>query len=334
MPLISVIVPVYNVEPYIRRCIDSILSQTFTDFELILVDDGSPDNCPAICDEYAKKDSRVHVIHQENRGLSAARNAGLDRMTGEYVTFVDPDDFVHPQYIEFLYQAVIDTGLRIAICDLLITDSNKNAFCAELLLFSPDHFRVWSFHQIFKTKDPRFYSCGGKLIHRGLIQGLRFNHELKNGEDTLFFAEICENDNNGRVAVLSNSLYYYYQREGSAAKNSGTPEMLHFCRIWLQQLQLSNRDEIYLHNVLKWYLSLRYQSIYIYADKETSKECKTRLIQLRPRLLNTKIYGFVEKMAYLAFVCFPYFDKLHRVIRDPSLLQWEKNERRKRRNER
>lgn len=97
MPTISIIVPVYNVEAYLCRCIDSILAQTFTDFELILVDDGSPDNCSSICDEYAKKDSRIVVVHKENGGLSDARNTGLDIAKGEYIGFVDSDDFIHPQ---------------------------------------------------------------------------------------------------------------------------------------------------------------------------------------------------------------------------------------------
>ena len=94
---ISVIVPIYNVENYIHRCIDSILAQTFTDFELILVDDGSPDNCGKICDEYAKKDSRINVIHKENGGLSSARNAGLDIASGDYIVFVDSDDYVEKE---------------------------------------------------------------------------------------------------------------------------------------------------------------------------------------------------------------------------------------------
>ena len=98
MPEISVIVPVYNVEEYLRPCIDSILEQTFTDFELILVDDGSPDRCGEICDEYEQIDKRIRVIHQENGGLSAARNAGLDVMSGEYVTFIDSDDLVDKKF--------------------------------------------------------------------------------------------------------------------------------------------------------------------------------------------------------------------------------------------
>ena len=120
MPQITVIVPVYKVEPYLRRCVDSILNQSFTDFELVLVDDGSPDGCGAICDEYAAADSRVHVIHQENGGLSAARNAGIDRAfadsDSEWLAFVDSDDWVHPQYLALLHAAALENHTAISIC--------------------------------------------------------------------------------------------------------------------------------------------------------------------------------------------------------------------------
>ena len=120
MSIISVIVPVYNVEPYLNRCVDSILEQTFTDFELILVDDGSPDNCPAICDEYARKDSRIHVIHQKNGGLSDARNAGIDWVVAnsdsQWISFVDSDDWVHPMYLFTLLSAVKTTNTYVSVC--------------------------------------------------------------------------------------------------------------------------------------------------------------------------------------------------------------------------
>ena len=105
-PIISVIVPVYNVEPYLTRCLDSILVQTFSDFELLLVDDGSSDCCGAICDTYAQKDSRVRVYHQTNAGVSHARNTGLDHARGQYVVFVDSDDYVLPGYLHSLYEDV------------------------------------------------------------------------------------------------------------------------------------------------------------------------------------------------------------------------------------
>ena len=114
-PLISVIVPVYRVEEYLERCVKSILSQTYKNLEVILVDDGSPDQCPAICDACAEKDVRVKVIHQENKGLSGARNAGIDAASGEYLAFVDSVDYVSPHFIEELYQLLQDTGCAIVI---------------------------------------------------------------------------------------------------------------------------------------------------------------------------------------------------------------------------
>ena len=116
-PLLSIIVPVYKVENYLPKCMDSILAQTFTDFELILVDDGSPDNCPALCDAAAAKDARIRVIHQKNGGLSAARNAGLDAARGAWIGFVDSDDYIAPEMYEALYQAVQSTGADLALCD-------------------------------------------------------------------------------------------------------------------------------------------------------------------------------------------------------------------------
>lgn len=118
MPRISVIVPVYNVEQYLPACVDSILGQTFEDFELLLVDDGSPDNCGAICDEYAQKDPRVRVIHQANQGLSGARNAAMDVARGEFLTFIDSDDVVSRDYLAVLLHAAEKEQADIAVCGL------------------------------------------------------------------------------------------------------------------------------------------------------------------------------------------------------------------------
>lgn len=113
--MISVIIPIYNVEKYLRRCVDSVLAQTYRDLEVFLVDDGSPDNCGAICDEYAQTDNRIIVIHKENGGLSDARNAALDKMSGEYVTFVDSDDYIAVDALESMLDSLIRTGSDIAV---------------------------------------------------------------------------------------------------------------------------------------------------------------------------------------------------------------------------
>ena len=115
-PLISVIVPVYKVEPYLRKCVDSILAQTYKNLEIILVDDGSPDNCPAICDEYAEKDPRVTVLHKENGGQASARNRGLDICLGDYIAFVDSDDYIEPDMYSDMLEKLIETGSDMALC--------------------------------------------------------------------------------------------------------------------------------------------------------------------------------------------------------------------------
>ena len=119
-PLLSVIVPVYRVETYLPKCLDSLVGQTYADLEIILVDDGSPDRSGAICDEYAARDSRIVVIHQENRGASQARNAGLDRATGEFVAFVDSDDYLDFSMYENLMKAVVEYDADIVISDFFV----------------------------------------------------------------------------------------------------------------------------------------------------------------------------------------------------------------------
>ena len=116
MPAISVIVPIFNVENYVRKCVDSILNQTFSDIEIILVDDGSTDASGRICDEYLSKDDRIRVIHKENGGLSDARNAGLDMCTGEYIGFVDGDDYIDGDMYELLYKNLIQYDADISMC--------------------------------------------------------------------------------------------------------------------------------------------------------------------------------------------------------------------------
>ena len=125
MPEVSVIVPVHKVEEYLCDCVDSILAQSFNDFELILVDDGSPDNCSIICDEYAEKDNRIVVIHQKNGGLSAARNAGIDISKGKYITFIDSDDLVSNTYLDTLYRGIIDNECDISVCQYVLF-KNRN----------------------------------------------------------------------------------------------------------------------------------------------------------------------------------------------------------------
>lgn len=208
MPEISVIVPVYKVEPYLRRCVDSILAQTFSDIEVILVDDGSPDGCPAICDEYAWLDKRVKVIHQKNGGLSAARNAGLDwvfaNSDSQWISFVDSDDWVHPRFLEYLHRAATENKVRISVCD----------YCRESIYEEPknnveyDTLKVTSL-QLYQhlEKSLLFTVVWNKLYYKSLFEKIRFPVG-KISEDTFVSYRLmykCP-----QITFIKHSLYFYY----------------------------------------------------------------------------------------------------------------------------
>ena len=173
---LSIIVPVYKVEPYLRRCVDSILAQTFRDFEVILVDDGSPDNCGAICDEYAAKDARVKVLHKANGGLSDARNAGLDIAQGEYIGFVDSDDYIAPDMYETLLDLAKRTDADIsAVGYIEVTSEESIVNCVRLVSTESIYQREQFLDNYFPENRWRFMaSACNKLYKRGLFNEIRF----------------------------------------------------------------------------------------------------------------------------------------------------------------
>ena len=132
MPLISVVLPIYNIESYLDRCMEAVLNQTYSNLEILMVDDGSPDGCPQICDRYAEQDSRVRALHKENGGLSDARNYGIARARGEYITCIDPDDYVDPDYVEYLYRLIDKYETRMSICQHVTEYDNGSVdLCAD-----------------------------------------------------------------------------------------------------------------------------------------------------------------------------------------------------------
>ena len=213
MAQVSIIVPVYQVEKYLRQCIDSILAQTFTDFELILVDDGSKDQSGTICDEYAGIDGRVRVIHKENGGLSDARNAGLEQAAGEYFMFVDSDDYIAPTMIERLYNSIQSESADIAACNFCYVFDKK-----EKKDFSTDiKAEVLRGKEIFYyRKNDRSYGfwtvAWNKLYKSETFRNVRFRfgkyHEDEFWANDIYQLEI-------RVATIPECLYYYRQRDNS-----------------------------------------------------------------------------------------------------------------------
>ena len=213
--LVSVIVPVYKVEKYLNRCVESIVSQKYSNLEIILVDDGSPDGCPRMCDEWAKKDGRIIVIHKENGGLSDARNAGIKKAKGEYLCFVDSDDYIMPTMISDLLIAVKENGVKLAIANFsCINEDGKRRFEKNQSPIIDGVYEAKELLPLFYQGLGWFYIVAwNKLYHRSLFENLLFPVG-KIHEDEYVAAQIIWNA--GTIACIKNEEYcYIYQRSGS-----------------------------------------------------------------------------------------------------------------------
>lgn len=209
-PKVSVIVPVYRVEKYLHRCVDSILQQTYSNLEVILVDDGSPDRCGIICDDYADKDSRILVIHQENLGISMARNKGLDVSTGEFISFVDSDDYIHHKMIEIMMNNLIEDSADVCICGRHRFPSDS--FVNEELLFKnfQEEKRIFTKDEalIHLFTDMSFirYALWDKIYKKNIYENIFFpeGKYYEDGAITFRLLSKCE-----KISYISDPFYYY-----------------------------------------------------------------------------------------------------------------------------
>lgn len=205
--VVSIIVPVYNAEKYLSRCIDSILAQCFTDFELLLIDDGSKDGSGKICDEYAEKDKRVKVFHKVNGGVSSARNLGLDKSEGKYITFVDADDYLLPE--------TITERLLAGNYDLIQIPRNNGSFMKtyshDVVCKSSESFREFIYRNYY-------FECWGRFYKRKLIGAVRFPENLKVGEDLMFFLRLYREVSS--FELLSTGGGYHYSFVPTSAMQS------------------------------------------------------------------------------------------------------------------
>lgn len=236
--LVSVIVPIYKVEKYIDRCIKSIVNQTYHNIEIILVDDGSPDNCPTICNNWEKKDSRIKVIHKLNGGLSDARNLGLNMANGAYISFVDSDDFVAPDFIETMITDIKNYNAQIACIGYLefqdtkdiITETNENTITEY------DHFNA--IKELFSSDTFCNYAWN-KLYLKELFNNITFpiGKKMEDLGTTYLLMEKCE-----RITYNTKKLYYYYQRNDSLLHRIDN-------QFYIDKFKLSVNRYIHLKNI-------------------------------------------------------------------------------------
>lgn len=232
MALISVIVPVYQVEAFLPRCVNSILGQSFGDFELILVDDGSPDSCGALCEEFARQDSRVHVIHQENGGLSAARNTGIDwafaNSESQWLTFVDSDDWLHPQTLEVLLKAAEDSHAAVSVCGYQETTGENPPVDVAQLCAS-----VWTPKDFYLQQTKNFTVAWGKLYRKECFEQLRYPVGKIHEDEFVTYRVLFARE---KLAVVFQPLYAYFVNPTGITRKPWSPRRLHAWEAYEQQL--------------------------------------------------------------------------------------------------
>lgn len=304
MAKISIIIPVYKVEQYLDRCVESVVKQTYENIEIILVDDGSPDNCPVLCDAWAAKDSRIKVIHKENAGVSAARNSGMEIATGEYIGFVDSDDYIEPEMFENLAAGITQSSSDLAVSGFIKyekpvsaeTEYDCTAADAQVMLFGSDYYEGYIWNKLYSAKVIK-------------DNGIRFDTALRMCEDTLFnfdYLKCIE-----KVHICSYIGYYYYTRDDSVMRMK--PFQNDYDMVGLIDKFISGSDsEREREQIVIWANKYWIKAIDDHIVLKNGKEyCETSIARIKENrkiLLNSAIVPKVEKLftLFLSYFKLPY----------------------------
>lgn len=318
MERISVIVPVYNTEKYLSRCLESIVNNNYRELEIVCINDGSSDNSLAILKEYQKQDSRIIVLDTPNSGVSAARNMGLDYATGDYIAFVDSDDWVHKEYFRILlhYQKKYESD--ITMCNYI-----KTIDYIDDVPFQLQEDKAMDVESLIKNQDCKTY-VWGRLYKRSYIATCRFEKDISLSEDKIFNIDcFCQWDRT-KIILIDYDMYYYYGRNDSAIKTICDYENIKISDLLLKRIK-SNRDIDYvcLTEALKNALSTRYGTKYSTTNEQKNRINNTLRLCIKLQR-DYKIMEPKESFVYRAFVYFPFLYRMFRIIDDPSMLKWEK----------
>ena len=252
--LISIIIPVYKVEKYLEKCIQSVINQTYENLQIILVDDGSPDNCGKICDEYAKKDHRIEVIHKSNGGLSDARNKGLEIAKGEYIGFVDSDDYIEAGMYEVLYNLLKQYNADVSICNFYTVSQGKISIKNADNGIN-EYNRIEILKEILLDKNIQSYAWN-KLYKKELFDEIKYpiGKKYEDIGTTFYLLEKCN-----KVVVTGKSEYYYINRQDSIVNNVTESTITDYIELIMQRYdyieenikELSSYNKDYLKRILK-----------------------------------------------------------------------------------
>lgn len=292
---ISVIVPIYNVGGRVlRRCIDSVLNQTWQNLEIILVDDGSTDSSPQICDEYAKVEKRICVIHQENKGVSAARNIGVRLAKGEYISFVDADDYLHPKYFEILINGLDGWDAEISCCRWTWDVCENPQSFPEM---TPS-YEILSAEEAFASgKIEKGPVC--KIVKKAAIGKTEFDENLAFLEDSIYTKTLLLNGLIKKVVFTPSPIYYYYQRLDSATHTKPAAERMPALECSFEKIgtyREERKNYLWIESTVKLLCSTREAAQYE-KDKETVSQCNTMADKIVPKIMENQATDKIKKIA-------------------------------------
>ena len=316
--LISVIIPVYNVEEYLADCIHSLLTQTYSMLELIFVNDGSLDHSLAILDEYKLKDQRIKIIDQTNQGVSAARNAGLKQATGDIIAFVDPDDWVQPQYFEIMMYSMQKECADVIICEHQKVSNNERKVVTRDLYDDAIEARRISPEELLNIWTAR-HCVWAHMYKKSLLYGHLFGN-IRIGEDTYFNLDVICHNKDIRIFYIEQPLYYWYQREDSITHKISPSAVLDQAVWYIDhevQEEKTGSEYLLLIHVIKAALASRY---YLKIEREKVKIADKTLRQLVPILNRSRYAPIKEKRILTLMYRFPFIYKLYRTVDDPTML--------------
>lgn len=293
MSLVSVIIPVYKVEMHLARCIDSVLAQTYKNIEVILVDDGSPDNSGKICDEYGEKDTRIKVIHKENGGVSSARNVGIEMASGEYIAFVDSDDYVNETYVSDLVEAILQNGAEFSVCSFYIKNGQQET--PQLISKERFVFDKISGSECEVLLSPVMQGPWNKLFLKSIIvdNNILFDSKIKYAEDAIFVYKYMQFVNN--ISVVSTPIYYYDTHSDGASRKF-YPDMHFFLKQRFNEQESLIKTKFNISNDEKKYLLFKMalincNALFDHYFKQSSA-CKT--IQIYKGIYNDYISYLID----------------------------------------
>ena len=330
-PMISVIIPVYNVERFLRICIHSVLCNTYKNLQVICIDDGSIDHSGDILDEMAASDPRLLVIHQRNRGVSAARNTGLENAYGDFIAFIDSDDLIHYRYFETMLNCIMSRKADVVACGCRKISEEETPEQHNYRHISYTRLNDRDFFNQYYVR----HMVWAKLYRRSGLREERFAEKVRIAEDTIFNLHVVGNLQDPVVYGTKEELYYYRVRSNSIVHTAEANNMIDVGNWYMSRKDREIRTAgawgwLIEMEILKAVLSYRHTMKFVRRDQEQVRYSDHILEVTLKELRNRKKHGIIDLVVMYLMVTYPHLYRLYRIVQDPSMLKWEKQSRSRR----